>query len=181
MRRFDRLAFLHERLTRHSGRIEPLALLLLRVWVALAFWKAGVVKFDDPAGTSYLFQDVYHVPLLPPDFAAFLGTWIELITPWLLGLGILARPTAAFLFVYNLICVISYPDLWPHGFWHGLMGDGFVDHKVWGMMLLVLIARGPGAVSVDGIVGRLLGRRIGTSAAQGVGSDHPVVPAAASE
>lgn len=176
MHPFDRLAFLHDRLTRYTARIEPLALLLLRVWVALAFWKAGVVKLDDPAGTSYLFQEVYHVPLLPPHFAALLGTWIELITPWLLGLGILARPTAAFLFVYNLICVISYPDLWPHGFWHGLIGDGFADHKVWGMMLLVLIARGGGALSVDAALGRLLGWKSGASARRSAGSDSPALP-----
>ena len=144
-------------LARHATAIEPLALLLFRWWVAMAFWKAGVVKFDDPSGTSYLFSYVYHVPLLSPAFAAFLGTWIELITPWLLGLGIFARPTAAFLFVYNIIAVISYPDLWPHGFWHGLVGSDFSDHKIWGMMLLMVVARGAGTLSIDAWLGRRRG------------------------
>lgn len=148
----------YDRLTRYAASIEPVALLLLRWWVAMAFWKAGVVKFDDPSGTAYLFNYEYHVPLLAPAAAAFMGTWIELITPWLLGLGILARPTAAFLFIYNIIAVISYPDLWPHGFWHGLIGDGFNDHKVWGMMLLVVIARGAGTLSVDTLLRRFRGR-----------------------
>ena len=159
MSSFDPVLSLYNRLIRWAAPIEPLALLLFRVWVAMAFWRAGVVKFDDPSGTAYLFESVYHVPLLPPDFAAVLGTWVELITPWLLGLGILARPTAAFLFIYNLICVISYPDLWPHGFWHGLIGSDFIDHKVWGMMLLMLIARGGGALSVDAALS-WLGARI---------------------
>jgi putative oxidoreductase len=155
MRPFDRCLSVYDRLARYAAALEPIALLLLRWWVAMAFWKAGVVKFADPSGTAYLFHDEYHVPLLSPDVAAFLGTWIELITPWFLGLGLLTRPVAAFLFVYNVICVISYPDLWPHGFWHGFIGDAFADHKVWGMMLLVVISRGAGAVSVDALLGRL--------------------------
>ncbi len=136
-------------------RLGPLALLLFRAWVALAFWRAGVVKIEDPYGTQYLFNNEYHVPLLSGDVAAFLGTWIELITPWLLVVGLAGRLTALFLFVYNIIAVISYPDLWPHGFWTGLIGDGFNDHKVWAMMLLAVIAWGPGALSLDALLGRL--------------------------
>jgi len=148
----------YERIAEALGSLEPIALLLFRVWVAIAFWRAGVVKFDDSYGTSYLFHYAYHVPLLPPDAAAFLGTWIELLTPWFLGLGLLCRPTAAFLFVYNIIAVISYPDLWPHSFWHGLVGHDFSDHKIWAMMLLIVIARGPGMLSIDAIVRRVIGR-----------------------
>ncbi len=140
-------------------RLGPLALLLFRAWVALAFWRAGVVKIEDPYGTQYLFNNEYHVPLLSGDVAAFLGTWIELITPWLLIIGLAGRLTALFLFVYNLIAVISYPDLWPHGFWTGLIGDGFNDHKVWAMMLLAVITWGPGALSLDALLGRLIKRR----------------------
>lgn len=160
MRPFDRCHSVYDPLTHCAASIEPIALVLLRWWVAMAFWRAGVVKFDDPSGTSYLFHDVYHVPLLSPGVAAFLGTWIELITPWFLGLGILTRPIAAFLFVYNVACVISYPDLWPQGLWHGLIGNAFADHKVWGMMLLIVIARGAGTLSVDAALGRLWRRRL---------------------
>lgn len=138
-----------------EGRVGPLALLLMRLWVAIAFWRAGVVKFTDPASTQMLFESLYHVPLLAPGIAAVLGTWIELVAPWLLGLGIAGRATALFLFIYNLIAVISYPDLWPHGFWSGLMSVGdFTDHKVWAMMLLAVVAWGPGTWSVDGILGK---------------------------
>ena len=141
------------------ARLGPLALLLFRAWVALAFWRAGVVKFGDPSGTSYLFNNEYHVPLLSGDVAAFLGTWIELITPWLLVVGLAGRLTALFLFVYNIIAVISYPDLWPHGFWTGLIGDDFNDHKIWALMLLAVIAWGPGTLSLDALLGRLRRRR----------------------
>lgn len=133
--------------------LGPVVLLLLRVWVALAFWHAGVVKFDDPQGTQYLFESVYHVPLLSPDFAAVLGTWIELIVPWCVGLGLLGRPFALLLFVYNIIAFSSFPGLWPHGFWTGLFNTSdFADHKIWGVMLLAVIAWGPGRLSLDALI-----------------------------
>ncbi|MBU6247771.1 MAG: DoxX family protein [Xanthomonadaceae bacterium] len=136
--------------------LGPTVLLLMRVWVALAFWHAGVVKFEDPYGTQFLFNTMYQVPLLPPDAAAFLGTWIELIAPWLLGFGIAGRFTALFLFVYNIIAVVSYPALWPHGFWTGLFSIAdFADHKTWALMLLAVVAWGPGRWSVDALVGRV--------------------------
>ncbi len=145
----------YDQLVRGLSGLGPVVLLLFRVWVALAFWRAGVVKIEDPSGTAYLFNNEYHVPLLSGDTAAFLGTWIELITPWFLLLGLGGRLTAAFLFVYNLVAVISYPDLWPHGFWTGLIGSDFNDHKIWAMMLLAVIAWGPGALSIDRWLARL--------------------------
>lgn len=132
--------------------LGPPTLLLMRLWVALAFWHAGVVKLDDPAGTRFLFETMYHVPLLPPDFAAALGTWIELVAPWFLALGLFGRPFALFLFVYNVVAFTSFPALWPHGFWSGLLDTAdFADHKVWGLMLLAVVAWGPGALSLDGL------------------------------
>lgn len=134
--------------------LTPLALLSLRLFVALAFWRAGVVKWDDPAGTAYLFANEYHVPLLAPALAATLATWAELALPWLLALGLGARAIAAVLFAYNIIAVMSYPALWPNGLLHGLIAGDFNDHKAWGLMLLVLIACGAGRWSVDALLAR---------------------------
>ena len=135
--------------------VGPVTLLFMRIWVALAFWHAGVVKFDDPTGTRFLFNVMYQVPLLPPDFAAVLGTWIELVVPWFIAFGLLGRPFALFLFVYNIIAFASFPALWPHGFWTDFFNtSSFADHKVWGLMLLALIAWGPGMLSLDRLVQR---------------------------
>jgi putative oxidoreductase len=152
--RFGRAGDHYQQLAEALSSLGPVVLLLFRVWVALAFWRAGVVKLDDPMGTSYLFNNEYHVPLLSGDTAAFLGTWIELIAPWFLLLGLGGRLTAVFLFVYNIMAVVSYPDLWPHGFWTGLIGSDFNDHKIWAMLLLAVIAWGPGALSLDRILER---------------------------
>ncbi len=138
--------------------LSPLVLLLFRLSVAIAFWRAGVVKFDDPYGTHYLFSEEYQVPLLSASVAAWLATWTELVMPWFLVLGLAMRPVAAYMFVYNLIAVISYPALWPHGFWHGLIGNDFSDHKAWGLMLLALLAWGAGRWSLDAVLARLVHR-----------------------
>ncbi|HEX7326277.1 MAG TPA: DoxX family protein [Rhodanobacteraceae bacterium] len=134
--------------------IGPAVLLFMRIWVALAFWHAGVVKFDDPMGTQFLFNAAYQVPLLPPNVAAVLSTWIELVVPWFVGLGLLGRLSALFLFIYNIIAFASFPALWPHGFWVGLFNtSNFADHKIWGLMLLAVIAWGPGKWSLDTLAG----------------------------
>lgn len=136
--------------------VGPFTLLFMRIWVALAFWHAGVVKFDDPTGTLFLFNVMYQVPLLPPELAAVLGTWIELTVPWFIAFGLLARSFALFLFVYNIIAFASFPALWRHGFWTGLFGTAaFADHKIWGLMLLAMIAWGPGRFSLDALIGSL--------------------------
>ena len=137
-------------------RLAPLALLGLRLFVALAFWRAGVVKWDDPSGTDYLFNNEYQVPLLGPGLAAVLATWTELVLPWLLALGVGTRFVAAALFVYNIVAVVSYPALWPNGLWQGFIGGDFNDHKAWGLMLLALVALGAGRWSVDAWAGHWL-------------------------
>jgi putative oxidoreductase len=129
--------------------VKPAIDLALRLWVAWAFFKAGLVKIADMDSTIDLFTNTYHVPLLSPTIAAYLGTGVELVVPFFLAFGLLGRLTAAFLFVYNLICVISFPDLWPDGFWAGLFGSAFKDHKIWGLMLLVTFVYGPGKLSID--------------------------------
>jgi putative oxidoreductase len=148
------LESIHARLAHALSGLAPVVLLLFRVWVALAFWRAGVVKIEDPMGTSYLFNNEYHVPLLSGDTAAFIGTWIELVTPWFLLFGLAGRLTAVFLFVYNIMAVVSYPGLWSNGFWVGLVGSDFNDHKIWAMMLLALMAWGPGLLSIDRLIAR---------------------------
>lgn len=146
-------------LTAALRHLQPLVLLLFRLLVAAAFWRAGVVKLADPSGTLALFSSEYHVPLLSPQVAAALGTWVELITPWFLAFGLGTRAIAAMLFVYNIIAVVSYPDLWPDGFWTGLIGSDFDDHKAWGLMFLALVAWGAGAFSLDGLGNWWLRRR----------------------
>lgn len=140
---------------------SPVSLLLFRVWVAVDFFRAGLVKIADMQSTISLFQNIYHVPLLPPVIAAYLGTGIELIVPWFIAFGLFGRPFATFLFIYNIIAVISYSALWPHGLWSDFWHGGFTDHKVWGLMLLAIVLYGPGKLSLDHLLQKWLLPRLG--------------------
>jgi putative oxidoreductase len=109
----------------------------LRLAVATVFWNSGTTKLANWDATLQLFEDDYRVPLLPPDFAAHLGASIELTAPVLLVLGFLTRPTALVLLgMTTVIEVFVYPQAWP-------------THIQWAAMLLVLLCRGAGGLSVD--------------------------------
>ena len=131
----------------HRGfdRLAPLADLVLRLWVAAVFFKSGLVKIQSWDTTLLLFENEYQVPLLSAEAAAYLGTGAELVLPVLLALGLGARLAAAALFVFNIVAVVSYPEL---------EGAGLEQHYVWGIMLLVTMARGPGALSLDRLLSR---------------------------
>ena len=120
--------------------LAPGANLILRLWVATVFFKSGLTKIKTWDSTLYLFENEYSVPLLPSEFAAMLGTGIELCLPVLLVLGVFGRLSALTLFLFNIMAVISYPDL---------NAAGLRDHQVWGIMLLIPLLYGPGKLSVD--------------------------------
>ncbi len=120
--------------------LAPLVLLRVRVIPAIAFFKAGQTKIKNWDSTLYLFEEEYQVPFLPFELAAYMGTAAELLLPPLLLFGLLSRCTSAALFLFNIVAVISYPVIW---------GNGFYDHQLWGMMLLVGAIWGPGRLSID--------------------------------
>ncbi|WP_087024682.1 DoxX family protein [Thaumasiovibrio subtropicus] len=126
--------------------LVSLLLLFTRIWVAIIFFKSGMVKLSSWDSTLYLFEYEYQVPVLPWQLAAYMGTAAELILPVFMVLGLLTRPMALILFVFNAIAVISYPVLWE---------GGFYDHQLWGAMILMNVFWGAGAISADFAVSKL--------------------------
>ncbi len=120
--------------------LQPAALLAARVYVAIAFFKSGLTKLTDWGTTVALFQDEYHVPLLPPELAAVMGTAGELMLPVLLVLGLAGRFGALGLSVVNVIAVLSLAEIAP-----AALGQ----HHLWGVLLAVVALWGPGKWSVD--------------------------------
>jgi len=115
----------------------------IRLYVADAFFRSGLVKIGNWDGTLFLFANEYHVPLLPPALAAYLGTFGELFFPPLLALGLASRFSALSLSFVNVVAVVS--------FWHVLKGNeaAFAQHVFWGTLLLVTLCHGPGMLSLD--------------------------------
>lgn len=124
-----------------------LAQLLARLALAGVFFRSGMNKLDGWQFTVQLFRDEYRVPLLPAELAAQLATAVELIIPAFLVLGLATRiATLPLLGMVFVIQVFVYPVSWP-------------EHLTWTALLLFLLIRGAGGLSVDHLVaGRLFGR-----------------------
>ncbi|MES2353390.1 MAG: DoxX family protein [Pseudomonadota bacterium] len=141
---------LYSQLVRLLNSLAPIGDLVIRFWVARVFFNSGLAKIQNWEGTLYLFQNEYKVPVLPPVLAAYAGTATELVFPILLALGLGTRLTAAVLFVFNIIAVISYSDI----------GEvGLKDHQYWGLLLLVPLLHGPGKLSLDYLLGKYFAKR----------------------
>ena len=138
----------------------PYALIavFVRIIVAHTFFVSGQTKIEGPTiggpllgldlifqipiairdATFILFENDYKVPLLSPNFAAYLATFAEHVLPALLFLGLFGRFSALALLGMTLIIqFFVYPDAW------------WTAHSYWCGLLLVIIARGPGALSLD--------------------------------
>lgn len=137
----QRLNLSSQRLLSLLEALQPPALLMARLYVALVFFRSGLTKIADWDTTLALFADEYHVPLLPPALAAWMGTAGELVLPVLLVLGLGGRLAALGLFMLNAVAVISLMDV-PDA--------ALQQHMFWGSLLLGLLLWGPGRWSVDG-------------------------------
>lgn len=137
--RFDAL------LNEWGGSLLSLALRLYLGWV---FFKSGLTKIQDWDTTLLLFTEEYKTPLLSPQVAAVMGAMGELALPLLLFVGLLSRPAALGLFIVNLMAVVSYPQLFAFD-----CPAAINDHRYWGILLLALLAFGPGRLSLDALLG----------------------------
>jgi putative oxidoreductase len=124
----------------------PTSLLALafRFAVATVFLRSGLSKLASWDATVALFEMEYMVPILPPEFGAYLATATEIGASLLLIVGLGTRFAAAALLGMTLVIqIFVYPENWP-------------DHLLWGSILAWLVTRGAGALSIDHLIGRLL-------------------------
>jgi putative oxidoreductase len=134
----------------------PYALLALplRLGAAAVFWNSAMAKLANWDTTVDLFTEEYKVPLLPPELAANLALSIELTTPVLLVLGLFTRAAALVLLgMTTVIEIFVYPLAWP-------------THIQWAAMLLMLLCRGAGPLSLDHVVWQWI-RHLGSKSAPG--------------
>ncbi|HUN47317.1 MAG TPA: DoxX family protein [Stellaceae bacterium] len=118
--------------------------LLFRIAVGAVYWNAGLTKLASWQTTLTLFAQEYQVPVLPPEFAAYMATTVELTCPVLLFLGLATRlATLPMLGQAVVIQLFVYPESW-------------IEHLSWAAMLLFILTRGPGPISLDRFVAPLL-------------------------
>ena len=122
------------------SHLQSIALLAARLYVAQVFFLSGLTKVRDWSITLALFQDEYHVPLLPPELAAYMGTAGELGLPVLLVLGLGTRFAAVGLSFVNVMAVLSLAEIAP---------AALAGHHLWGVLLVVIALWGAGRWSAD--------------------------------
>lgn len=144
---------------------EDLIALLGRFSIAAVFWKSGQTKVEgfaiDLVDGSFalgwprlsesavaLFRDEYRLPLVQPELAAGLAALGEHILPVLILLGLGTRFAALGLLVMTaVIQFLVYPGAYP-------------THGVWAAVLLWLMVRGPGRLSVDHLIDQRMQKHV---------------------
>lgn len=124
---------------------EAVMLLLARLGIAAVFFMSGRTKVEGlltiTPGTYELFRTEYALPLIPSNVAAVLATCSEHLFSLLLVLGLLSRFSALALLAMTLVIeLFVYPDAWP-------------THLSWVALLVPIIARGGGKMSLDWVFG----------------------------
>ncbi len=131
------------RLETHLARFpEGVLLLFVRIAAAQVFWFSGRSKvegwFTFRSDVVDLFRDEYRLPLITPELAAPLSAVAEHVLPLLLVLGLFSRFAALGLLVMTLVIqLFVYPDAW------------WTQHFLWMGLLLVVVVRGGGGISLD--------------------------------
>lgn len=120
---------------------DSLLSLVARISIAAIFLMSARTKVEGfmtiSPKTYDLFEMEYNLPLISPVLAAQLATYAEHVFPLLLIVGLLTRLSAlALLFMTVVIQVFVYPDAWA-------------THLSWAGLLLVILGRGAGLVSMD--------------------------------
>ena len=139
-----------------------LAQLMLRLALAVPFWKSGILKWDgllqlnDTAIDLFTDEFKLHLPGGPydfpaPDVMAFLSGCGEIVFPVLLVLVLATRFAASGLLFMTCIVELTVPDGWP-------------IHVTWAAMALAIMAWGPGRLSIDHALCRLPGLRVNEAA-----------------
>ena len=141
----DSFVALRQRLERFPLSIIQLA---MRIAVGAVFFRSGLLKYNSWQFSVQLFRDEYQVPLLDPVVAAQITTTVELGVPLFLFLGLATRlATLPLLGMIAVIQVFVYPNAWS-------------DHLLWASILVFLLTRGAGAVSLDHLIARASERRV---------------------
>lgn len=107
--------------------------------------KLPVLPLDMKATTLAQFRGDFALPLVPAELSAWMATLGEFALPILLVFGLFTRFAAAGLLVMTLVIqIFVFPGAW------------WASHALWAAMLLFIVTRGPGRLSLDQILGTVL-------------------------
>lgn len=120
----------------------PLSVLQLamRIAIGFVFFNSGLLKARSFEFAVKLFEQEYRLPFIDPTLAAQLAMVAELSVPVFLFVGLATRlATLPLLAMVAVIQTLVYPQAW-------------VEHLLWTSVLLFLLTRGPGVLSLDHLI-----------------------------
>lgn len=137
--------------------LEPVALLSLRIALAIPFYLSGLTKWDGFLRLSdnaiFLFQNEFKLHLFGsmvdfpfPTLSAYGAGIAEIVAPILLVLGLAARPAALAILGMTAVIQLVAPDAWVN------------FHLPWAAMALAILAFGAGKLSADHLISKMRGR-----------------------
>ncbi len=125
--------------------------LVLRIALAIPFFKSGLTKWDGPLQLSetatllfteefklHFFGRLYDYPF--PSVAAYAAGIGEIVLPILLVLGLGTRLAAFGLLIMTVVIQLTIPDAWAN------------FHLPWAAMALSIILMGPGKLALESII-----------------------------
>ncbi|MEQ8355383.1 MAG: DoxX family protein [Kiloniellaceae bacterium] len=110
--------------------------------------------------------DASQVPFFPWDIIVFAGTYAEFLLPVLIVLGLFTRLASFGMIAF--VVVQSYVDIAFHGVDETTIGAWFdrfpdaviLDQRVlWVFLLITLVVKGAGALSLDHVLARMVARK----------------------
>jgi len=140
----NKLLKLAEKKLKFLDILSPFGSVMLRIWIGLVFWKAGLTKIANWDTTIFLFEEEYKThekltifgqQILTPELSAFMATAGELILPILLIAGFGSRFAAFGLLMMTAVIEFTY--------------QSFDSHIIWAIILGTIILQGPGKFSWD--------------------------------
>jgi putative oxidoreductase len=116
--------------------------LAMRIAIGFVFFNSGLLKARSFEFAVKLFEQEYRLPFIDPTLAAQLAMAVELSVPVLLFVGLATRlATLPLLGMVAVIQLLVYPQAW-------------VEHLLWASVLVFLLTRGPGRLSLDHLIER---------------------------
>lgn len=130
--------------------LDPIVLLLIRLYMGNIFFISGMNKLDNYlkgewSNTVYIFEDIYPIPGVSAEWIAPLWTGAELALPVLLVLGLASRFSAFGMLILTGLMELSMQIADPE--------YTTLDVNImWALLLAVIVTRGGGLFSLDSAV-----------------------------
>ena len=115
--------------------IRPFLDFIIRLWMSYVFLNAGIMKVMSYSSTVLLFSEAYTVPGLAPEIFVIISIIFEILFSVMLILGVATRFAAIPLLL--MTAVVEF-YMYSH-----------VEHLYWAVLLMRMLVRGPGHISID--------------------------------